>query len=70
MLSERQNCAAGWLALFIASLFAHPSKTLVVPLLEVLAVFQARLSAEPDALGEMISAWVATPLAVWLIRPA
>jgi len=25
MLSEQQNWAAGWLALFIASLLAHPS---------------------------------------------
>jgi hypothetical protein len=70
MFSERQNCAAGWLALFIASLFAQPSNTLVVPALVVLALFQATLSSEPAVLGEMIRAWVATPLAVWLIRPA
>jgi hypothetical protein len=71
----RQKRAAGWLVLFIAPLFANPSKTLVVPLLvvpllEVFAVFQARLSAMPLARGEMINAWVGTPLAVWLIRPA
>ena len=70
MIRPQQNCAAGWLALFIASLFAQPSNTLVVPVVEVFAVFQARLSAEPSSLGETISAWLGTPLAVWLIRPA
>jgi hypothetical protein len=42
----------------------------VVPALEVLALFQATFSSEPAVLGATIRAWVATPFAVWLIRPA
>ena len=51
MVNPSQNCAAGWLALFMFELFVGPSISEDVPAVVVFVVFHCTLAFSAEATG-------------------